>query len=496
MTQLRDIGTANDTVASVESPGRNLIAVIGIDRYQHTQYWRPLSNAVNDACEAMTLFKRLGFADAAPMLTDEFATGRGIQALVTDELVTLGSNDSLVLLYAGHGGNRQHRFGGNEVTTGYLIPADADDKVSTWVSLEAWLHAVALLPARHILVILDACHSGIALDPAIRWRSSDSLRDEPLATLNARRSRRIITSALSDQVVLDSGPLPNHSLFTGCLIEALTHGLRKSGRLMITGSELGLYMQRRVEAYPHSHQTPDFGAFAFDDRGEMAIPIADRSPAEVEAVDDAFVQHPQRSLATAHNESPAMGQDPLKSRIWSSARNNSAKLKLTAAVMLMIFSALALIVRMYVRSKSIEDSVLATRLSVELHPMLSHGVDGSKILWIDDHPENNLDERRSLESWGVGFFLADSNADGVELIRNRHPDLIISDMIREDDVIAGYALLDSLRQQGISIPVIIYSESCSAERHAEARRLGAFACTSKPSELREYVRAALNANHS
>jgi hypothetical protein len=43
-----------------------------------------------------------------------------------------------------------------------------------------------------------------------------------------------------------------------------------------TGSELGLYVQRRVETYPGSRQTPDFGTFAFDDRGEMVIPLATR----------------------------------------------------------------------------------------------------------------------------------------------------------------------------------------------------------------------------
>jgi formylglycine-generating enzyme required for sulfatase activity len=43
---------------------------------------------------------------------------------------------------------------------------------------------------------------------------------------------------------------------------------------MTTGSELGQYLQRRVRTYPESRQTPDFGTFAFDDRGELVIPLA------------------------------------------------------------------------------------------------------------------------------------------------------------------------------------------------------------------------------
>jgi hypothetical protein len=37
-------------------------------------------------------------------------------------------------------------------------------------------------------------------------------------------------------------------------------------------------VQRRVETYPDSGQTPDFGTFAFDDRGEMVIPLLIDAP--------------------------------------------------------------------------------------------------------------------------------------------------------------------------------------------------------------------------
>lgn len=274
-SQTRDIVADGKSPDSSSTVGRNLIAVVGVDRYQR---WPPLSNAVNDARGSLVLFEQLGFEPAAPPLLDNAATGGAIQSLVTDDLLMVGPDDSLVLFYAGHGGNRKHRVGDREITTGYLIPVDAaEDRASTWVDLEAWLRFVALLPAKHILVILDACHSGIALDPVIKWRST-ATHSEPLSALGARRSRRIITSALGDQRAMDGGPRPGHSLFTGCLIEALTDGLHRSDKLIMTGSELGLYMQQRVGSYPQSQQTPDFGAFAFDARGEMILSLAlDRS---------------------------------------------------------------------------------------------------------------------------------------------------------------------------------------------------------------------------
>jgi formylglycine-generating enzyme len=248
--------------------GRNVVAAIGIDHYC---YWQRLSNAVRDATGAAELFQQLGFEQVTAPLLDDRATGKAIQSLVTDDLRTLGPDDSLVLFFAGHGGTQKHCIGDRVIKTGYLIPVDAQDKVATWIDLEGWLRAVSLLPAMHILVLLDACHSGIALDPIIKWRTGP--QDARLSALRTRRSRRIITSALDDQFALDSGPVYGHSLFTGCLIEALTHGLRRGNSRVTTGSELGLYIQRRVETYPRSRQTPDFGTFGLDDRGEMVLPL-------------------------------------------------------------------------------------------------------------------------------------------------------------------------------------------------------------------------------
>src|SRR5262249_14875539 len=101
--------------------------------------------------------------------------------------------------------------------------------------------------------------------------------------LRARRSRRIITSALDDQLAMDSGPIYGHSLFTGCLIEALTGGIAaKTGQSVLIGSQIGVHVQARVTTYPSSQQTPDFGALELDNRGEliMGLPAALReSPA-------------------------------------------------------------------------------------------------------------------------------------------------------------------------------------------------------------------------
>jgi hypothetical protein len=247
---------------------RNVIAVIGIDRYQE---WPSLANAVHDAHGVREAFRRLGF-HAYDSLLDDRATGSAMRVLVTDELApTLSHDDSLVLFYAGHAHTvTQHFAGGTTVKAGYLIPVDAEhQRVATWLRLDAWLSDVARLPALHILVIIDAA---VVLDAVMKWRA-DGGRHGDLSALRTRRSRQVIVAALHDERASDSGPIPGHSLFTGCLIEALSALADRAEPHVITASELAMHLRQQVSVYSGSHQTPDFGIFELDDRGEMIIPL-------------------------------------------------------------------------------------------------------------------------------------------------------------------------------------------------------------------------------
>jgi hypothetical protein len=49
------------------------------------------------------------------------------------------------------------------------------------------------------------------------------------------------------------------------------------GNGLITSSELGLFIQQQVAQASQSNQTPDFGSFYFDDRGEMVISLRNQS---------------------------------------------------------------------------------------------------------------------------------------------------------------------------------------------------------------------------
>jgi Caspase domain len=255
--------------------GRSVVAVIGIDQYK---YWPRLKNAVSDALGVQRrLIEQFGFVEAFPPLINERATRDAILSVTNDQLRQfVQEGDDLLLFFAGHGHTRESQIGKRKVADGYLVPVDAhvgtDERWSEYVAIEPLLIEIAKLPARHVLVILDACHSGFALGDAMKaFRGGAERYSDDLAS---RVSRKVITSAMHDQLAQDGGPIAGHSLFAGTLIDGLNWGgADLDGNGFVTSSELGLYLQQSVAQASESLQTPDFGSFHLDDRGELCLSL-------------------------------------------------------------------------------------------------------------------------------------------------------------------------------------------------------------------------------
>jgi uncharacterized caspase-like protein len=274
---LRAVGSRNREKPVPVRRGRNVIAVIGIDDYVH---WRRLNNAVSDAQGVRNLFVNdLGFQELVPPLFNAEATRESIFSNLLDPLRSeLKTDDSLVFFFAGHGHTETTSVGERKINTGYLIPVAGllpeERRFGGFLKLDSFLEDLALLPARHIMVILDACYSGFALGDAVKvLRDHEPYTDD----LDRRVSRNVITSAMHDQPALDNGPIPGHSLFTGVLIEALQSGRAdRDNRGFVTGSELALHVQKEVLEYAQAsstRQTPDYGYFELHQRGELVIAL-------------------------------------------------------------------------------------------------------------------------------------------------------------------------------------------------------------------------------
>ncbi len=276
--RMRGISRAN-APAPAYVAGKNHMFVIGIDEYEN---WLALRNAASDARGMEEIFaEQFGFSPIMPALYNKEATKENIMNSLDQIRTKVQPEDNLVLFFAGHGETRVDTVGNLTHESGYLIPVEGgsvtDENWSSYIEVEAFLKQVALMPTRHVTVILDACHSGIAIGGAISGtRGSEKA---PIASLAVPPSRRVITSARKDQLASDDGPLPKHSLFTGMLIKGLRNGAAdadQDGR--VTTSELGTYMARSVREESRDRQTPDFGAFVLDERGEMVLELEASTP--------------------------------------------------------------------------------------------------------------------------------------------------------------------------------------------------------------------------
>lgn len=107
----------------------------------------------------------------------------------------------------------------------------------------------------------------------------------------------------------------------------------------------------------------------------------------------------------------------------------------------------------------------------------------SRVLWVDDNPDNNRFERQALEALGVWVEISTSTADAMTRTQEASYDLIISDMTREPDPQAGYTLLGKLRERSDQTPFVIYAGSSSPELTATARARGAVDYLNEPAAL-------------
>lgn len=117
----------------------------------------------------------------------------------------------------------------------------------------------------------------------------------------------------------------------------------------------------------------------------------------------------------------------------------------------------------------------------------------NQILWVDDRPANNINERGAFEAMGINFTLALSTDEAMASISKRRFAAIISDMGRKEGPREGYVLLDKLRASGDQTPLFFYAGSNSPEHKQEAIEHGGQGSTNNPQELfRMVMRAVLN----
>ncbi|MEW4368965.1 caspase family protein [Paenibacillus kandeliae] len=246
--------------------------IIGINRYEHTNN---LNYASNDAQGIYTILKDVyQFQEEnITLLLDEEATRDNIMKSflrLTQNHIQV--DDRIIIFYAGHGYTLQGRRG----DIGYLIPHNGNaNDLSTLIRWDELTRNAELIRAKHMLYIMDACYSGLAIKRSLSPGSNRFLKD-----MLKRNARQVITSGKANEQVDDSnGPLPNHSIFTGHLIEGL-NGNAALENGIITANGLMSYVYQKVSQDNYSDQTPHFGFIEGD--GDFIFNFSTLSGSDVE----------------------------------------------------------------------------------------------------------------------------------------------------------------------------------------------------------------------
>ena len=107
-----------------------------------------------------------------------------------------------------------------------------------------------------------------------------------------------------------------------------------------------------------------------------------------------------------------------------------------------------------------------------------------KVLIVDDEKLIRWSVRRQLEEWGYVALEAESGTGGLAQIRSEAPDLILLDVRLPD--LSGIEVLREIKQNNLSIPVIMITADPQLDDIKPAIKLGALDFVKKPLDFDEF----------
>ncbi len=217
--------------------------VIGVSHYEH---WPELPGVKKDVERVKNILEKHGFMVRALLnptrqefktTLDDFINERG-----------LDFDNRLVIYFAGHGVTLKTPDNREE---GYLVmsdtPALSEPDKTSFIQKAApirWMEQHAKdIHSKHALFVFDSCFSGKLFEEMRR-------RGEPLAAELIKPVRQFITAGTANQTV------PDKSLFCDYFVKALEGYADANNDGLVTGTELGEYLKRKVAEDSKLSQTP------------------------------------------------------------------------------------------------------------------------------------------------------------------------------------------------------------------------------------------------
>jgi CheY-like chemotaxis protein len=134
------------------------------------------------------------------------------------------------------------------------------------------------------------------------------------------------------------------------------------------------------------------------------------------------------------------------------------------------------------------EAVFSNSSALRRARLVAAAIEGARILWIDDNPENNQWECATLRQLGAHVTAVDSTETAIGCLRSDSYDLILSDVSRSGSSREGIEVIPRLRALRPATAVVFYVGRLDA---SDGVPLGAFRITNRPDELLHLVMDAL-----
>ena len=237
--------------AAQQAPPQRWAIVIGINDYEDKGL-EDLSEAVHDAQAVHDVLIGLpeGFPEENMTLlidgNEKAPTRSNLIRYLTSSLRLPGTNDTILLYFAGHGMTKDGAL--------YLLPSDAASINIEQTGL-AFAEVQRLLDeckAKKKVMILDACHSGTG-------RSNDTMDEDFARELERASSGKVLLASCTANERSYEMPKTGHGAFTYFLLEGLKGAADKDDNGFITATELSIYTFEKTRRWAKEEglsQTP------------------------------------------------------------------------------------------------------------------------------------------------------------------------------------------------------------------------------------------------
>ncbi len=256
--------------------GERWAVVIGVSDYSDPQV--PSLQYADDDAQAFydfLLSERAGLGGFAPdhvlLLINENATTRNLRSALFSFLRNATENDIVIIYIAGHGTPDPERLDEH-----FLLAFDTDvqDLPATALRMNEVLDAVRRAYFRHLVVIVDACHSaGVGGQVMARDLALNQINRVFLERLEGSIGGYVsFTASEVNQLSReDSRWGGGHGVFTHFLLEGLGGAADDDGDGIVTLGEVAEYTRDRVTRETRSAQIPTLSQTAFDRYLPMAV---------------------------------------------------------------------------------------------------------------------------------------------------------------------------------------------------------------------------------